>query len=118
MELYTDKNPNTTLKGLGYRNELIAKKSINMIETYFNKMLKKQKPNTYTPNNVKPRIFINNKKENFNYYQKQKMYRVLGLLNRAKGMIHRITNNIDMIQAIKIFELWMKKYKKINDKCE
>ena len=26
MELYTDKNPNTTLKGLGYRNELIAKK--------------------------------------------------------------------------------------------
>ena len=40
------------------------------------------------------------------------MYRVLGLVNRAKGMVHRIDNNKQMIKSIKIFEKWMQKIQK------
>jgi hypothetical protein len=111
MELYTDRNPITTLKGLGYKNEKVAKNSIKLIEIHFSQLYKKQKLNSWTPFNVKPKKFITNKTQSYKYYQTQKMYRVLGLVNRAKGMVHRIDNNKQMIKSIKIFEKWMQKYK-------
>ena len=35
MNLYTDDNPETTLKGLGFKNKEIAIKSIKIVENYF-----------------------------------------------------------------------------------
>ena len=39
------------------------------------------------------------------------MYRILGMLNRAKGMINRIQNADNIKEAIVVFEKWMYNYK-------
>ena len=43
MNLFTDDNPKNTLKGLGFKNYEITKKSINKIEDYFDNRLRNQK---------------------------------------------------------------------------
>ena len=113
MNLYTDDNPKTTLKGLGFKNKEIAIKSIKIVENYFDQMYARQKIPGITPDNVLPKQMLNSKKDAKKYYQKQKMYRILGMLNRARGMINKIKNKKYMNQAIIIFENWMNKYKKL-----
>lgn len=114
MNLYTDDNPETTLKGLGFKNKIIALETIIKVENHFDMMQTSQNVPGITPNNVKPREFINNESELKQYYQKQKMYRILGMLNRAKGMIHRVKDASNIKQAIDVFEIWMKSYKMNN----
>ena len=111
MNLYTDDNPETTIKGLGFKNELKAKETIQIVEYYFNKLEKKQKIPGYSPLNLRPKVYLSNQIENKKYYLKQKMYRVLGMSNRAKGMIHRVKNPEDILKAIKIFDKWLAQYK-------
>lgn len=111
MNLYTDDNPETTLKGLGFKNKTIAMTTVKKVENYFDIMKSKQVIPGMTPNNVRPQEFISNERDLEQYYQKQKMYRILGMLNRARGMIHRVKNTTNIKQAIKIFEKWMDVYK-------
>ena len=111
MNLYTDDNPETTLKGLGFKNKTIAMETVKKVENYFDAMKSKQSVPGLTPSNVRPQEFISNETELDEYYQKQKMYRILGMLNRAKGMIHRVKNTTNIKQAINIFEKWMNIYK-------
>lgn len=113
MNLYTDDNPQTTLKGLGFKNKESAINTIKTVENYFNNMLEKQIIPGYTPNNVLPKKYLENNQQKYQYYQTQKMYRILGMLNRARGMINKIKNKKYMNQAIIIFENWMNKYKKL-----
>ena len=110
--LYSDDNPKTTLKGLGFKNEDKAKETIEKVEKYFDKLMKKQKINSYTPDNVLPKKLLTTKKEIKKYYQLQKMYRILGMSNRAKGMVNKVNKNKDLKKAIKIFDKWIKTYKK------
>ena len=112
MNLYTDDNPKTTLKGLGFKNKEIAIKSIKIVENYFDQMYARQKIPGITPDNVLPKQMLNSKKDAKKYYKKQKMYRILGMSNRAKGMVDKIANNINIKQAIQIYEKWLLKYKK------
>ena len=114
MNLYTDDNPQTTLKGLGYKDKLKALETIVKVEKYFNNMYNLQKIPGYSPDNVLPKQYIENEQECYNYYQKQKMYRILGMLNRARGMINRLKNENskkNMKEAMDIFIKWMNKYK-------
>ena len=111
MNLYTDDNPITTLQGLGFKDKKKAIHTIKTVEKYFNELKKKQKIPGYTPKNVLPKIKITNKKQCVDYYNKQKMYRVLGMLNRAKGMIKRVQNADNIKEAILVFEKWMDNYK-------
>ena len=39
------------------------------------------------------------------------MYRILGMSNRAKGMLNRTKNKSDFLAAINIFKEWMNEYK-------
>ena len=114
MNLYTDDNPNTTLKGLGFKNKKVALNTIKLVENYFNKMLESQKIPGYTPDTVLPRFYISNHHEAKHYYEKQKMYRILGMMNRAKGMLLRVseTKRKNFNEAIQVFQSWMSKYKK------
>ena len=41
------------------------------------------------------------------------MYRILGMNNRAKGMLKNTKNNNNLKDAIKVFDNWMKKHKNI-----
>lgn len=116
MNLYTDDNPKTTLKGLGFKNKEVAIKSIQIVENYFNQMYMDQKIPGITPDNVLPKKKLNNKRDAKKYYQKQKMYRILGMSNRAKGMVDRINKNKNIKQAIQIYEKWLSKYKKSKQK--
>ena len=115
MNLFTDDNPKTTIKGLGFKNIQITKKSIQLINNHFNSLKKSQKINDYTPKNLLPRHFVTNKKEIIIFYDKQKMYRILALLNRAK-VIYKIYPTNELNKSIQILLIWMKKYKcrKIN----
>lgn len=116
MNLYTDDNPQTTLKGLGFKNKLKALQTIIRVESYFDKMYKSQVVPGWTPYNVLPRTYIETDQEAFKYYQKQKMYRILGMHNRAKGMINRIKDKekkSDMFQAMIVFKKWMTQYKSV-----
>ena len=112
MNLYTDDHPETTLKGLGFKNKKIAKQTISKVEKYFNLLKKKQNIPDWTPNNVRPKIYIEDNNQNNSYYDKQKMYRILGMSNRAKGMIHRIKKNKKIKEAIQVFQEWLVNYKK------
>ena len=85
--LYSDDNPKTTLKGLGFKNEDKAKETIEKVEKYFDKLMKKQKINSYTPDNVLPKKLLTTKKEIKKYYQLQKMYRIT---RRSKLIITRV----------------------------
>ena len=49
MNLYTDDNPQTTLKGLGFKNKLKALQTITRVESYFDKMFKSQVIPGWTP---------------------------------------------------------------------
>lgn len=113
MSLYTDDNPKTTLKGLGFKNKEKAEETIKKVEEYFENMKKKQKKNSWTPDNVLPKKYLKTNKEINDYYQLQKMYRILGMNNRAKGMLKNTKNNDNLKEAIKVFDKWMKKYKNI-----
>lgn len=112
MNLFTDDNPKTTVKNLGFKNKEKAIESINIIENHFNLLQKKQKIPGYSPNNLLPKKYIKTKKECNNYYMIQKKYRVLGLLNRAKTIIKK-NNNINeksvknINEAIKILNKYI-----------
>ena len=108
MKLYTDDNPITTLKGLGFKDKNKALETINIVEKYFNQMNKNQKIPGYTPNNVLPRKYISNKKESNKYYLLQKKYRILGMRNRGVGMLKKVSSNKNILDAIKIFNNWLK----------
>ena len=43
MDLYTDNNKNTTLKGLGYKDKQTAIRTTRKVEIYFNYMIFEQK---------------------------------------------------------------------------
>ena len=111
MDLYTDNNKNTTLKGLGYKNKQTAIETIRKVEIYFNYLMSKQKIPGWTPNNVLPKKYLNNKNELERYYEIQKMYRILGMSNRAKGMVNRVKKNKGLKEAIAVFKIWLDKYK-------
>ena len=121
MHLYTDDNPKTTLKGLGFKNKEKAQKTIILVEKYFNDLRKNQTIPGWTPSNVLPKKYIENKKECFRYYQKQKLYRILGMANRARGMKNKASDRSGILDAISIFEEWLNVYKdgskKIVDCC-
>ena len=110
-KLYTDDNPKTTLKGLGFKNKNIAKSTIQKVEEYFNNMIRIQLQTipSYTPDNVLPKKYLASKDETIKYYRNQKMYRILGMRNRAKGMLHRVKDNKDFKGAMKIFDEWLAK---------
>ena len=112
MDLYTDNNKFTTLKGLGFKNKKVAINTIKKVEFYFNKMKSNQEIPGYTPDNVLPKEYLDNMKDLERYYEKQKMYRILGMSNRAKGMIKRVKNNKNLKEAIAVFKIWLDKYKK------
>ena len=61
----------------------------------------------------KTKRFLKTNKDINKYYQLQKMYRILGMNNRAKGMLKNTKNNNNLKDAIKVFDNWMKKYKNI-----
>jgi len=110
MNLFTDDNPKTTIKGLGFKDIITTKKSIKIINHHFDELKVKQKINSYTPKNLLPKQFITNKKEIIIFYNKQKMYRILGLLNRAK-VLYKIYPNSELKKSIQLLTLWMEKYK-------
>ena len=86
--LYTDDHPETTLYGLVFRNKEVDKKSIKKIEKYFENMKRKQKKNTFSSSNVRPKNFEDLKEIKL-YYQFTKKYRVLGLHNRILEMLKK-----------------------------
>ena len=92
MNLYNDLNKNTTVKGLGFRNKEVALDSIDIVEDYFDKLYKNKKYQDILVLKLYPEKYIKTKKESKDYYDTQKMYRILGLHNRAKSMIERIKN--------------------------
>ena len=60
MNLYTDDNPETTLKGLGFKSKTIAMATVKKVENYFDAMKSKQSVPGPTPSNVRPQEFISN----------------------------------------------------------
>lgn len=112
MSLYTDDNPITTLKGLGYSNREKALETIQIVEDYFDSMMNRQKIPDYTPANVLPRKYLKTVDEKERYYAKQKMYRILGMRNRAIGRLNKVKKDKDIKEAIIIFDEWLKLYKK------
>ncbi len=112
MQLYTNNNPKTTIKGLGFKNKKTAIETIKIVEEVFNNMMMNQKIPGYSPKNTLPRKFLHNQKENKLYYKNQKIFRILGMNNRAKGMVNKVKNNKDIKDAIKIFNKWLSDYKK------
>ena len=124
MNLYTDDNKHTTLKGLKFKDKKVAKESIQKIEDYFDNMYSKQKIPACSNKKTLPKKYLETKSEAKKYYKIQKMYRVLGLLNRAKSMLERVDSE-DIEDAVEVFEKWMKKYKnkkevvkKLSDCCK
>lgn len=108
LNLFTDDNPETTIKGLGFKTPDITKKSIAKIEYLINQMKKKQKLGDYSPKNLRPRTLLDSKEKINKYFYTQKLYRILGLLNRAKVVYKRYPNK-DLQQSIKLLLSWIKK---------
>lgn len=112
--LYTDDNPQTTLGGLGYRDVDAALETIERVETHFDRLLTEQIVPGWTPENVLPREYLSNGSECQAYYKKQKMYRILGMRNRAVGMVDRLKNEArqkEMQEAIVVFDEWLRLYR-------
>ncbi|MEX0594959.1 MAG: hypothetical protein WD512_00540 [Candidatus Paceibacterota bacterium] len=109
--LFTDDNKETTLHGLGFSTLDKSKKSIKKIERYYDSMKNNQKLNKYSPKNVRPRVYFLSKEEIEKYYAIQKMYRILGLVNRAKTIFQRYPS-IELEKSIKLFQTWMIRYHK------
>lgn len=110
FHLFTDNHPETTLKNLGFKNRQKAVESILKIEKTFSYMRDIQKINTCSPENLRPRYFLDSKKIIEKFYLQQKMYRVLGLLNRAKILVLRYAKT-DILEAIEILQKWLDEYK-------
>lgn len=110
LNLFTDDNPETTLKGLGFKNKEKAIESIETIEFIFSKLKVEQIVNTCSPEFLRPRYYLDSKEIIEKFYLQQKMYRVLGLLNRAKIVSNRYPKN-DILEAIDVLERWMDEYK-------
>jgi len=108
--LFTNDNPETTIKGLSFKTKKDTIMSIHKIESIFNNLKKHQKINQYSPPNLKPITYFDTKKSIEKYYLKQKMYRILGLLNRAKVIYKRYPNN-ELKGSISILQSWMDDYK-------
>ena len=114
MELYSDKNKKTTLKGLGFKNKEISKNTIKRVEEYFKLMYEKQKIPGNTHPNTLPSKFLNSKTEAKKYYNVQSMYRILAMRNRAKSMLERVKNEdskYNLNESVKIFDKWLNNYK-------
>lgn len=109
--LFTDDNPETTLEGLGFSTAEKTLASIDKIETYFDSLAKEQPVMAWTSPKTRPRRFLRTPQEISRYYSQQKMYRVLGLLNRAKT-VFRKTGKPEMAVSIQILEQWMINYKR------
>jgi hypothetical protein len=113
LNLFTDDNPETTLHGLGFKNQETAVNSLERIETHFNNLRSQQSVPGDSPINLRPRQYLSTKKDVYVFYQRQKMTRVIGLLNRAKSLIKRTRRAKkihDFQQAIYILEDWMEAY--------
>jgi hypothetical protein len=110
MNLFTDDDTTFTIQETGFKNATIAKKSIIKINKTFNSIKKQINIPGPSPDFLNPKTFLKNKTELDFFIEKQKMYRVLALLNRAK-VVFRKTPNINIQKAIKIFEDWMMAYK-------
>ena len=108
--LFTDDNPETTLSGLGFKTPQRTLESIERVENYFDDLEKQQELGQWTPPKTRPREFIETKYQRHQYYRKQKMYRILGLLNMAK-VVFRKTKSTDIFVSIKILEEWMEHYR-------
>lgn len=106
-ELFNDINPETTVTGLGFKNQDVAIKSIIKVENYFDNLQDLQKIPGLTPSNVKPKKLITNRDMCKKYYQNQKMTRILSLYNRGKVMIKRIKDPREMKKAVKILYNWI-----------
>lgn len=107
MDLYNDLNKKTTVSGLGFKNEKIAKESIKKIYTYFNDLYSKQKIPGYSSKRTLPRKYLENDSQARSYYRTQIMYRILAMRNRAKSMVERINNTKDIKKAIKVFDQYL-----------
>jgi hypothetical protein len=113
MNLFTDDNPETTLHGLGFKNKGVALASLDMIENHFNYLYKKQKIPSMSPKNIRPKEYLDNPNSALVFFQRHKMTRVIGLLNRAKSLIKRTLNPdkiMDMGEAIHVLGNWMTSY--------
>jgi hypothetical protein len=110
--LFTNDNPETTIKNLSFKTTDDTIKSIRKIESIFNKLKNKQKINTYSPLNLRPRTYFENKESIEKFYLKQKMYRIIGLLNRAK-IVYKNHPSIQLEKSINILQKWMDNYHKI-----
>ena len=108
MNLYTDDNPETTIKGLGFKNKEKALHTVETVEKYFESLKKSQKIPGLTPEKVRPQKLLQSKEDANKYYQTQKWYRIMGMLNRARGMIYRVNNKKDIMEAMIVFEDWIK----------
>jgi hypothetical protein len=105
--LFTDDNPSTTIQGLGFKTPEITRESIKIIEKVLNRMRNEQKIG-YSNRKLRPCEKLDSQQMIDRYYKKQKMYRALGLLNRAKVIFKRYPSN-NLKLSIKILEKYMKK---------
>jgi hypothetical protein len=110
--LFTDDNPETTLKGLGFKTREKTIKSIKLIEDTFSNLKKNQQINTCSPLNLRPRYILDSQRAIEKFYLQQKMYRVLGLLNRAKTIYSRYPKDT-LKESIQILKNWMNEYHKV-----
>jgi hypothetical protein len=119
MNLFSDDHPETTLHGLRFATPQLTLTSINKIENHFDHLLKVQFIPGY-PNSLRPKTYLTRRTQAISYYQNQKMYRVLGLLNRAssiyKNMGKNNTPNIKKMenirQSITLLKKWINTHKK------
>lgn len=123
MNLFTNDNPETTIKGLGFKTPQITKLSIKKINRYMDIRCEYQQIPGY-PIQLLPHTYLNTKKEAKHYYRNQKMTRVLGLLNRATSVIKRTKDIIkrgEIEKSIEILRNWVNENRiggKIPSCCE
>lgn len=110
MNLYTDDHPVTTIKGLGYKNATVAQQTIRRVEHAFATLRRKQLVPGWTPRTVRPHVYLRTKKATSRYYNHQMTYRILGMRNRAKGMLHRVRDASDLQAAIAVFDKWLRRH--------
>jgi hypothetical protein len=119
LNLFTDDHPKTTLHGLRFATPQLTQSSINKIENHFDYLLNHQYLPGYPPS-LRPNTYLKTQAQAKSYYQTQKMYRVLGLLNRAasiyKNMGKTKTPNIQKKKNIKESISLLKKWVNTNKK--
>lgn len=107
MHLYTDDHPYTTVHGLGYKNAHVARQTIQKVEQHFDATQRRQRVPGLTPRNCRPSRYLHTKKSCTRYYRTQKTYRILGMCNRARGLLRRSRNPTALRGAIRVFEQWL-----------